>query len=55
VGGEAFPRVVASVVTVVDSTNAEDRNMKKTWTKPGMCQVEAGMEISRYISAKIGK
>lgn len=27
--------------------------MKKTWTKPAMCQVEAGMEISRYQSAEL--
>lgn len=29
--------------------------MKKTWTKPAMCQVEAGMEISRYQAAVLKK
>ncbi|MDH6234423.1 MULTISPECIES: pyrroloquinoline quinone precursor peptide PqqA [Phyllobacteriaceae] len=27
--------------------------MKKNWTKPSMCQVAAGMEISRYLPAEI--
>jgi hypothetical protein len=27
--------------------------MKKTWTKPAMCQVAAGMEMSRYLSAEL--
>ncbi|RJG44234.1 pyrroloquinoline quinone precursor peptide PqqA [Mesorhizobium sp. DCY119] len=27
--------------------------MKKSWTKPTMCQVSAGMEISRYLPAEI--
>lgn len=27
--------------------------MKKTWTKPAMCQVAVGMEISRYLPAEI--
>jgi hypothetical protein len=29
--------------------------MKKSWTKPAMCQVEAGMEISRYQAAQLKK
>jgi hypothetical protein len=29
--------------------------MKKLWTKPSMCQVEAGFEISRYLPADIKK
>ncbi|TKT76295.1 pyrroloquinoline quinone precursor peptide PqqA [Aquamicrobium sp. LC103] len=28
--------------------------MKKTWTKPTMCQVAAGLEISRYLPAELG-
>ncbi|MBI0140897.1 pyrroloquinoline quinone precursor peptide PqqA [Bartonella choladocola] len=27
--------------------------MKKTWKKPAMCQVAAGMEISRYLPAEV--
>lgn len=27
--------------------------MKKKWIKPSLCQVPAGMEISRYQSAEI--
>lgn len=27
--------------------------MKKSWTKPAMCQVAAGMEISRYFPAEV--
>jgi coenzyme PQQ precursor peptide PqqA len=27
--------------------------MKKKWTKPTVCQVPAGMEISRYQTAEI--
>lgn len=27
--------------------------MKKTWTKPTLCLVAAGMEISRYLPAEI--
>lgn len=27
--------------------------MKKIWAKPQMCQVAAGFEISRYVSAEI--
>jgi hypothetical protein len=27
--------------------------MKKKWTKPTMCQVAAGFEISRYLPAEI--
>ncbi|MER8377828.1 MULTISPECIES: pyrroloquinoline quinone precursor peptide PqqA [unclassified Mesorhizobium] len=26
---------------------------KKTWKKPVMCEVAAGMEISRYLPAEI--
>lgn len=26
---------------------------KKHWTKPTMCQVAAGMEITRYLPAEI--
>lgn len=29
--------------------------MKKSWTKPSMCQVEAGFEISRYLPAELKK
>jgi hypothetical protein len=29
--------------------------MKKKWTKPTVCQVPAGMEISRYQSAEIAR
>lgn len=28
---------------------------KKTWTKPQMCQVSAGFEISRYQSSELKK
>ncbi len=27
--------------------------MKKTWTKPQMCQVAAGFEITRYAEAEV--
>ncbi len=27
--------------------------MTKTWTKPKMCEVAAGFEISRYLPAEI--
>ena len=27
--------------------------MKKSWTKPKMCEVPAGFEISRYLPAEI--
>ncbi len=27
--------------------------MKKSWKKPAMCQVAAGLEISRYLPAEI--
>jgi hypothetical protein len=27
--------------------------MKKVWSKPVMCQVEAGFEISRYLPAEV--
>jgi hypothetical protein len=27
--------------------------MKKTWKKPAMCQVAAGLEISRYLPAEM--
>ncbi|MCO4318185.1 pyrroloquinoline quinone precursor peptide PqqA [Phyllobacterium sp. 21LDTY02-6] len=27
--------------------------MKKTWTKPTMCQVAAGMELTRYMPAEL--
>lgn len=27
--------------------------MKKAWSKPTMCQVAAGMEISRYLPAQV--
>lgn len=27
----------------------------KTWTKPAMSSVEAGFEVTRYMSAEIGK
>jgi len=30
-----------------------EKIMKKNWTKPSMCQVAAGMEISRYLPAEI--
>jgi hypothetical protein len=29
--------------------------MNKLWTKPSMCQVEAGFEISRYLPAELKK
>lgn len=29
--------------------------MKKIWTKPTMCQVAAGFEISRYLPAQIAR
>ena len=29
--------------------------MKKSWTKPTMCQVAAGFEISRYLPAEVKK
>lgn len=29
--------------------------MKKTWTKPTMCTVAAGMEMSRYFPAQLKK
>ncbi|MHC5307962.1 pyrroloquinoline quinone precursor peptide PqqA [Bartonella sp. LJL80] len=29
--------------------------MKKSWSKPSMCQVAAGMEISRYLPAEIAQ
>ena len=31
----------------------EEKTMKKSWTKPTMCQVAAGFEISRYLPAEI--
>jgi hypothetical protein len=31
----------------------EEKKMKKTWKKPSLCQVAAGMEISRYLPAEI--
>jgi hypothetical protein len=31
----------------------KEEDMKKSWTKPTMCQVAAGMEISRYLPAEI--
>jgi hypothetical protein len=31
----------------------QEERMKKSWTKPTMCQVAAGMEISRYLPAEI--
>lgn len=27
--------------------------MKKVWSKPSMCQVAVGMEISRYLPAEV--
>jgi hypothetical protein len=33
--------------------DAKEERMKKSWTKPTMCQVAAGMEISRYLPAEI--
>ncbi|MDQ0995279.1 hypothetical protein QFZ34_000456 [Phyllobacterium ifriqiyense] len=27
--------------------------MKKTWKKPEMCQVAAGMELTRYLPAEL--
>jgi hypothetical protein len=33
----------------------EDFIMKKVWSKPAMCQVEAGFEISRYLPAEVSK
>ncbi|MES0003054.1 pyrroloquinoline quinone precursor peptide PqqA [Mesorhizobium sp. M0051] len=29
--------------------------MKRTWKKPVICEVAAGMEISRYLPAEIKK
>jgi hypothetical protein len=29
------------------------KQMKMSWTKPTMCQVPAGLEISRYLPAKM--
>jgi hypothetical protein len=31
----------------------QEEHMKKSWTKPTMCQVPAGMEISRYLPAEM--
>ena len=31
----------------------QEERMKKSWTKPTMCQVPAGMEISRYLPAEM--
>jgi hypothetical protein len=31
----------------------KEESMKKTWTKPTMCQVAAGMELSRYLPAEL--
>ena len=31
----------------------KENEMKKIWTKPTMCQVAAGFEISRYLPAEI--
>lgn len=33
----------------------EDFMIKKVWSKPAMCQVEAGFEISRYLPAEVSK
>ncbi len=37
------------------ATNMEVFIMKKVWSKPAMCQVEAGFEISRYLPAEVSK
>lgn len=31
----------------------KEENMKKTWTKPVMCPVAVGMELSRYLPAEL--
>ena len=35
------------------SRSKQEDVMKKSWTKPSMCQTAAGMEISRYLPAEI--
>jgi len=35
--------------------NLEVFIMKKVWSKPAMCEVEAGFEISRYLPASVSK
>lgn len=35
------------------SRRKQEDVMKKSWTKPSMCQTAAGMEISRYLPAEI--
>jgi hypothetical protein len=42
-------------VIVHRATNMEVFIMKKVWSKPAMCQVEAGFEISRYLPAEVSK
>jgi hypothetical protein len=31
----------------------KENGMKKTWKKPTMCQVAAGMELTRYMPAEL--
>ena len=31
----------------------QEKHMKKSWTKPTMCEVPAGLEISRYLPARM--
>ena len=37
----------------LERVDEKEKIMKKSWTKPSMCQVAAGMEISRYLPAEI--
>jgi len=48
-------RVYAATASnlAADAAGYSEEVMKKSWKKPSMCQVPAGMEISRYLPAEI--
>jgi len=39
--------------TSIWSFTEKEEFMKKTWTKPTMCTVAVGMEMSRYFPAQL--
>ncbi|MDQ0323296.1 hypothetical protein QO002_005502 [Pararhizobium capsulatum DSM 1112] len=44
---------IARMMGMAEMALCEEELMKKTWTKPAMCTVAVGMEMSRYFPAQL--
>jgi hypothetical protein len=53
VAGRGRSAICRQGLLPTDVPEFEETAMKKTWKRPTMCQVAAGMEISRYLPAEI--